>query len=79
MTDCATAPNRPASRGPRCAHLDERGECAFAGGRASTGPTECKERRLPRPLRSSRTRNGTSCVSATRGLQGRFCACVKEA
>ena len=37
MTDRATAPNRPASRGPRCARLDERGECAFAGGRCIDG------------------------------------------
>lgn len=37
MSDRATAPNRPASRGPRCARLDERGECAFAGGRCIDG------------------------------------------
>lgn len=37
MTDRATAPKRPASRGPRCARLDERGECAFAGGRCIDG------------------------------------------
>jgi hypothetical protein len=37
MSDRATAPNRPSSRGPRCARLDERGECAFAGGRCIDG------------------------------------------
>ena len=52
---------------------------SFAGGCASTGPTERKEIRLPRRLRSSRTRNGTSPVCARAGLEGRFCACMKEA
>ena len=36
MTDCATAPKRPASRGPRCARLVN-GVCAFAGGRCIDG------------------------------------------
>ena len=27
----------PQSRGPRCARLDERGECSFAGGRCIDG------------------------------------------
>ena len=31
------AEKRPTSRGPRCARLDERGECAFAGVRCIDG------------------------------------------
>lgn len=37
MTDRATTPKRPASRGPRCARLDEHGQCPFAGGRCIDG------------------------------------------
>lgn len=37
MTDRATTLKRPVSRGPRCARIDERGECAFAGGRCIDG------------------------------------------
>ena len=37
MSDRATASNRPASRGPRCARLDEHGQCSFAGGRGIDG------------------------------------------
>lgn len=36
MTDHATTPNRPASRGPKCAHLVN-GVCGFAGGRCIDG------------------------------------------
>ena len=53
--------------------------CSFAGDCASTGPTERKERRLPRRLRSSRTRNVILSACARAGLEGRFCACAKEA
>ena len=53
--------------------------CSFVEGCASTGPTECKERRLPRRPHSSRTRSGTLPVCARAGLEVRFCACVKEA
>jgi hypothetical protein len=37
MTDRAAASKRPASRGPRCAHLDATGQCPFAGGRCIDG------------------------------------------
>lgn len=32
-----TSSQRPASRGPRCARLDEHGVCGFAGGRCIDG------------------------------------------
>ena len=53
--------------------------CSFVGASSSAAPTERQQTRLARPLRSSRTPNKTSPVSATRGLQGRFCACMREA
>lgn len=37
MTDRATTPKRPSSRGPHCARLDEHGQCPFAGGRCIDG------------------------------------------
>lgn len=48
--------------------------CFCVDGYTSTSRTERKERRLPRPLRSSRTPNRTLPVCATRGLEARFCA-----
>ena len=52
---------------------------SFAGDCAFTGSTERKERRLARPLRSSRIPSGTLPVSARAASEGRFCACMKEA
>lgn len=46
--------------------------CSFADGSASAAQTERPERRLRRPLRSSRTPSGTLPVSARAALQGRF-------
>lgn len=48
--------------------------CSFADGSASAIPTERPERRLRRPLRSSRTRSGIRSAYATAVLQGCFFA-----
>ena len=67
MTDRATAPNRPASRGPRCSRLDERGECAFAGGRCIDGSMNVAKSAKPffcnffkRKYRKRKTKKGCS-------------------
>jgi len=54
--------------------LSPTASCFFADGSISTSRTERPERRLRRPLRSSRTRGGTLPVSARAALEGRFCA-----
>lgn len=71
---CLSSRGRTPPRGRTGYSRTQAAYCSFAGGCASTDPTERKERRLPRPLRSSRTRNETSCVCARAGLEGRFCA-----
>lgn len=76
---CLFSPAPTPQRGRTGYSLMPTASCFFADGSASAAPTERPERRLRRHLRSSRTPNGISSVSARAGLEGRFCACVKEA
>lgn len=60
-------PKRPVSRGPRCARLDEHGQCPFAGGRCIDGSMNVTKSAAPffcnffkRKHRRRKTMKGTS-------------------